>query len=142
MSTLEARVSLINEHVQFRGVAGDNDPVIMDYIPPFGDRDGYMALELFLMSLATCAATAVVTLLRKMRRQVTHIEAHASGTRREEHPMSFTTIHLHFLVTSPDVTAEEIQNAINVSEQLVCPVWAMLKGNVTVTAGFEIVRGE
>lgn len=140
MSALETRVSLINEKVQFRGVARDNAPVIMDYIPPFGDSDGYMALELLLMSLGTCAATAVATLLRRMGRQVTAFDANASGIRREEHPKSFESIHLQFTLASPDASAEDIQKAIDLSEQSVCPVWAMLKGNVIITTGFDIIR--
>jgi putative redox protein len=140
MSALEARVSLINEKVQFRGIARGNAPVIMDYIPPFGDSEGYMALELLLMSLGTCASTAVATLLRRMGRQVTAFDANASGTRREEHPKCFDSIHLHFTLTSPDAAEEEMQKAIDLSEQSVCPVWAMLKGNVIITTGFDIIR--
>lgn len=140
MSALEARISLMNEKVQFRGVARENAPVIMDYIPPFGDSEGYMALELLLMSFGTCAATAVATLLRRLGRQITSFDASASGIRREEHPKSFASIHLQFTLTSPDATDEEMQKAIDLSEQSVCPVWAMVKGNVTVTTGFDIIR--
>lgn len=140
MSTLEAHVTLINEKVQFRGAVRDNEPVIMDYIPPFGDSDGYMALELLLMSLATCASTAVATLLRRMEFGIDGFEATAGGIRREEHPKSFESITLHFTIKSPDVTEDGIRKAIALSEQSLCPVWAMLKGNVTVSAGFDIIR--
>lgn len=140
MSALEAHVTLINEKVQFRGNARDNQPVIMDYIPPFGDSDGYMALELLLMSLATCASTAVASLLRRMEHRIDGFDATASGVRREEHPKSFESISLRFTVSSPDVTEESLHKAIALSEQSVCPVWAMLKGNVTISTEFDIIR--
>jgi hypothetical protein len=50
---LNASVELIGGRMKFRGVAGGNPEIITDYIPPMGDGEGYMPLELFLVSLSS-----------------------------------------------------------------------------------------
>ena len=50
------------------------------------------------------------------------------------------TLVLALAITSPDILAEEVQKAIDVSEEKLCPVWALLKGNVEVDVAFQIIR--
>ncbi|MBE0643787.1 MAG: OsmC family protein [Bacteroidetes bacterium] len=140
MSALEANVTLVNDRMQFRGALRDNPPITMDYIPPLGDGDGYMPMELVLMSLGTCSGSSVAALLRRMGRTVSALDVRASGVRREQHPTSFETIALDFTLTSPDATEEDMGKALKLSEDSICPVWDMLKGRVTITTGFDIIR--
>lgn len=142
MSSLEANVQLINQKMKFRGSLRGNPPVVMDYVPPFGDGEGYMPMELLLMSLGACSGSSIAVLLRRMGKTVSALSVRASGVRREQHPTSFETIDLHFTLQSPDAGDEELRKAIALSEQSLCPVWAMLKGNVTITTGFDIIGGE
>ena len=67
---LEVTVNSTNQKVQFTGVARSNPAITMDYTPPLGDGQGYMPLELLLMSLATCSGATVamfVLLASKLR---------------------------------------------------------------------------
>jgi len=43
-------------------------------------------------------------------------------------------------VTFDDAGDEDVQKAIHLSEESVCPVWAMLKGNVEIQVDFRIVK--
>lgn len=131
--TLETHVTLVNEKIRFSGTARENPEVMMDYFPPAGGGEGYTGLEMLLLSLSGCSATAVKVLLGKMNKTVTGLTVRASGTRQEELPRAFSSITLWFEVTSPDVTEEELLKAIGLAEASVCPVWAMLKGNVAIT---------
>jgi len=74
MSELQEKVAvrLINQKVKFTGVSNANpdQPITFDYKPPIGDGEGYNGLELLLMSLSGCSATAIVYLLRKMGKTV------------------------------------------------------------------------
>lgn len=142
MSILEVQIESMNERMQYQGRTRENPPIVMDYIPPLGDGDGYMPMEMLLMSLGTCSASSVAALLRRSGRMVSAMTVKISGVRRDQHPTSFEKIDLRFGLTSPDVTEEEVQKAIDVSEQSICPVWAMLKGNVTISATFDIVRDQ
>lgn len=136
---MEATIELINDKVRFTGAMRSNPAITLDYFPPIGDGEGYTGLELLLMSFAGCSATAIVTLIRKMRKTVAGFAVNAKGIRREQMPTSFETISLEFVLRSPDAEHADMQKAIRLAEETYCPVWAMLRNNVTVTTDFKIL---
>ncbi len=129
---LEVTMALTNQKIQFTGVSRSNPAITMDYFPPLGDGAGYTGLELLLMSLSGCSATAIVHLLRKMRKDVAGFHIHATGIRQEQLPTAFKTIILEFSLTSQDAEPADLQKAIQLAEETYCPVWAMIKNNVEV----------
>jgi len=135
---LEVTVSSTDQKLGYIGALRDLPSIAMDYIPPLGDGKGYMPLELLLMSLAACSGGTVGLLLRKMGKGVSSIKVKAKGSRRETHPTSFQKIHLEFVLSSEDANDEDIQKAIKHAEDSVCPVWAMLKGNVEIISDYQI----
>ena len=143
MSELQEEVSvqLINQKVKFTGISSANPdrPVNFDYKPPIGDGEGYNGLELLLMSLSGCSATAIVYLLRKMGKTISGLEVNAKGIRRDQPPIKFEKIFLEFILNSKDTKDADIQKAIQLAEQSVCPVWQMIKNNVEVVAGYKII---
>lgn len=138
---LEVSVTLASEKVQFTGVAQSNPAITIDYVPPLGDGQGYMPLELLLISLAACSGSTVATLLRRVGKSVAGLEVKASGVRRQLHPTSFERILLEFRLTSADATGADLKKAIQISEETVCPVWAMLKNNVEIGWEYRISAG-
>jgi putative redox protein len=137
---LKASVSLINEKVKFKGTSGDKPEVILDYTPPLGDGEGYTSLELFLISLASCSGTSVIVLLRKMRKEVSGLKVNVKGNRREEHPTYFERIFLEFILESKDAEASDLDKAIKLSEESICPVWNMIKNNVEINYEYKIIK--
>jgi putative redox protein len=135
---LVARAELTNEKVQFRVVTGNRPELTCDYAPPLGDGQGYSGLELLLMSLCVCSGTSVVALLRQMKKRIDKFEVKGSGVRRDEHPTAFETISLEFVLNSDNTQDTEIQNAIQLSRESICPVWSMLKNSVEITTGYRI----
>jgi putative redox protein len=129
---LTASITLINDKLNFRSSVGENEPISIDYTPPLGDNLGYTSLELFLLSLSSCIGSSVLTFLRKMRKTITRFEIQSRGIRREEHPTCFKSIHLTIDLQSDDVTEDDLNKVIKLSEDTYCPVWAMIKGNVDV----------
>ena len=71
---MEISLELINDKIQFKGTARDNESVLMDYFPPLGDGKGYTGLELLLVSFAGCSSTSIVYLLRKLGKTVTGLK--------------------------------------------------------------------
>jgi putative redox protein len=136
---LEVNVSLINQKVQFSGVARSNPEVIFDYNPPLGDGMGYTGLEMLLMSLAACSGTTVISLLRRMRNNILGCRVIAKGTRREHPPMSLSKINLEFIINSNDANENDIIKALQLSEESYCPVWQMLKNNVEIITEYKII---
>ncbi len=136
---LEANITLTDQKVKFSGTCRTNSAVTMDYFPPVGEGEGYTGLELLLMSLAGCSGTSVVFLLRKMGKDITGFNVHASGVRRDQHPTSFEKINLEFTVTSRDAKDADVQKAIKLSEESICPVWAMLKNSCPIEVSHKLV---
>jgi putative redox protein len=130
---------ILQEKVRFIGHAGEQPPVVIDYLPPLGDRAGLMPLELLLLSLAGCSGATVIALLRRMEQPVQGLEVHARGCRREEHPTIFTQIELEFVIAGPAVDPAMVAKAIALSEERYCPVWAMLKPGTKITSSTRFV---
>ncbi len=129
---LEAKIQLINEGVKFKSVVEGKPEIITDYLPPYGDGLSVLPLELFLISFGTCAGGVISPMLKKMGRQVQDLQIIVKGKRREEHPLCFEEIKLIITVFSIDATEEDLKKAMNLAEDKICPVWAMIKGNVNV----------
>lgn len=137
--SLEVNVSLINEKVKFEGRAGENPAITIDYIPPIGDGEGYLSLELLLLSLASCSGSTILALLRNMGKNVDEFKVNAQGIRKWEHPKGFKSIKLEFLIRSKDDIEGSLQKAIGLSEETFCPIWAMLKNNVEIITGYKMI---
>lgn len=129
---LQASLSLLNDRLHFNGFVENNDPISIDYVPPFGDNLGYTSLELLLLSLGSCMGSSVLLLLRKMKKEIGGFSMNLKGIRRTEHPTGFKTILIEMIITSNTVTDEDIAKVLKLSEETYCPVWAMIKGNVEV----------
>jgi len=137
---VSAGLKLVNDKVKFIGTVDNNQPISIDYIPPVGDNQGYTSLELLLLSLSSCVGTSVLTFLRRMHKSVTGFEVKSGGIRKEEHPTGFRTISLEIIITSPDVTDDDMNKVIKMTEETYCPVWSMLKGNTMINVRYRIER--
>lgn len=126
------------EKLHFRGQAEHDQVVAIDHAPPLGDGNGIKPMELLLMSLASCSAQTVISLLQKMRQDVRGFTVKAEGARRAEHPTVFTEIRLAFEIEGNDLSAEAVEKAIRKSEEKYCPVWAMLKPGVKISFSYKI----
>ncbi len=138
----QVTVNLTNDKVQFTGISPSNPtrPIAFDFKPPIGDGQGYNGLELLLMSFAGCSGTTIVYLLRKMGRNISGLKVNARGLRRDHPPIKFEKIFLEFILNSKDTQEADIQKAIQLAEASVCPVWQMVKDNVTVTTEYKIAE--
>jgi putative redox protein len=136
---LKTQTNLVNTRVRFSGKARNNPAVFMDYFPPLGDGEGYTGLEMLLLTLSGCSSTAITVLLRKMNKTVTGLTVDASGIRQETAPYAFSRIDLLFTLTSPDVGEADLEKAIHLAETSMCPVWSMIKGNVTIVVNQKLI---
>jgi len=137
---LNTEIKLVNDKIHFIGKTKDNEPVSIDYSSPIGDDLGYTSLELFLLSLSSCIGSSLALLLRKMSKTVSGLEIKAQGVRRKLHPTSFEKITLDILFTSNDLTPQAVDKALALSEDSICPVWAMIKNSVEIETNYTIVK--
>jgi putative redox protein len=135
---VNATLNLINDRLNFSGNVEGNQQISIDYIPPLGDNLGYTSLELLLLSLSSCVGSSVLTFLRRMKKTINEFEIDSKGIRKEEHPTGFKSIFLIIKISSPDVTEEDLNKVIKLTEETYCPVWSMIKGNVEVNINYTI----
>lgn len=90
--------------------------------------------ELLLSALTACASVDIVSILKKKRKSVLELNIATRGTRREDYPRAFTAIHCEFVLTTRDVTEEELLKAAALSIEKYCTVAASLKSTITWSA--------
>lgn len=95
-------------------------------------------VEVLLSSVAACGAVDIVLMLKKRRKTIQDFTIETEGTRREETPRSFTAIHCQYIITSPDVTEEELHKTAKLSLEKYCSVVDTLK--IGVSFSVKVIR--
>jgi len=126
--------------MQFVVTAGSGHAVVLDTTPDHGGTNtGTKPMELLLDAIAGCTAMDVVPLLAKMRVAFTGLEINVKADRAEEHPRVLTRIELEYVVFGPDVDADKVKKAIELSQEKYCSVSAMLRQACPVSYAWRIV---
>jgi putative redox protein len=146
-ATHQIRRSKVTKHAvlkQLDGIAfaakGDsNHWVMMDGLESVGGTDaGSRPKELVLYALAGCTASDVVNILKKKRVPLQGFEMHLTGHEAEEHPKVFTDIHVEYVFFGDDISAVDVERAIELSTTKYCSVSAMLTPKVNITHSYRI----
>jgi putative redox protein len=74
-----------------------------------------------------------------MKKTVSGFEIVSNGIRKEEYPTACKTIILQLNVKSQGITSDDLDKVIKLSEETYCPVWLMFKGNVEISAKYDII---
>ena len=136
---MEAKVINI-QGVTFIGKAKSNHWIAMDGPEEFQGSDAATRpKELILIGLAGCSGSDVASILSKMREQVTRFEIDVEAESATEHPKVFTKIHLKYNFWGENLKQENIDKAINLSQDKYCSVTAMLKPKVEITHTVNII---
>lgn len=143
MGELNVKLHTVDQQVMFEASARADSPVVIDYFPPLGTGQGYTSLELLMASFGSCLGTALLTLLRhRMGKTVRGMSIEVEGRQREEHPMKLERMNVTLTIDADDLTEEEVRKMIAISEEQVCPVWAMLRGNVEVMINVIMIAND
>ena len=97
-------------------------------------------MELLLSGIIACAAVDIVSMIKKRRKILNDISGKASGQRRMSAPRSFTEIHIHYQINSPDLTNHEAEKIISLAINKYCSVASSIKNDIHLSHGFEIKR--
>ena len=127
--------------MRFEGTSRSGTTVQLDFAPPGGTPEGYAPLELLLASLAACSGQVVVGLLKRMGQEVAGFRVVARGVKKDIHPAVFTSVVLEFEFSGGRLEPASVKKALALSEERYCPVWAMLKASVPVTAVYRLLTG-
>lgn len=97
-------------------------------------------LELLLIALGGCTAVDVISILHKKRERVTDYRVEVRGTRRVEHPRSYTRMEVRHIVRGHNISEKALAQAIELSETKYCSVAATLRPAAEIISSYEIIE--
>ncbi len=134
----EARVVWKGD-MTFEGIGHKDFRVTLDTVPEVGGHDGGMApMELLLVALGGCTAMDVISILKKMRQDVTDFQVITRGTRADEHPKVYTEIELEYVVRGHEVDPKSVERAIELSETRYCSISSMLNKTAKLVTKYRV----
>jgi putative redox protein len=127
------------EDMSFETLVNDH-PIILDATPEAGGRNrGPRPKPLLMVSLAGCTAMDVVSILKKMKVDLTSFNIHVEADISDEHPKRYTTVHLIYEFCGKDLSLDKLKHAIELSQEKYCGVSATLKNAVEISYEIKIV---
>jgi putative redox protein len=99
-------------------------------------------MEMLLVALAGCTGVSVISVLQKMRQDVTGYELRVNGVRAETHPKIFVEIAVEHILTGHHVRQESVERAIELAETRYCGVEVMLSKAANITHSYRILEVE
>ena len=98
-------------------------------------------VESVALSTAACTSMDVIGIVGKRRKQIDQFNVDVEYERAEEHPKVITKLHMDFAVVSPDLTQDELEKAITLSQDKYCTVSIMVqRSGCVITWSATIIR--
>jgi putative redox protein len=98
-----------------------------DLLGPGGSAASPM--EIVLESLAACSMMDIVSILKKMKKELITLDADLKAQRAEKHPKVFTAIEIKYRLASPDCSQADLEKAVRLSIETYCSVAAMIRAS-------------
>jgi len=123
---MDAKLTLL-ERLTFVGSANSGHEVRIDSRKEIGGDDSAVhPMELMALSLGSCTAMDVVSILRKKQQDVTGFEVRLHIDRASDHPRVFTRAEISYDIRGEKVEESAVRRAISLSIGKYCPAHAML----------------
>lgn len=88
---------------------------------------------LLAIAAATCTASDIVLILKKMRVDLTRCDVEVAGTRRDEEPKRYIALHLTYTVAGQGVDRAKADRAVQLSLEKYCSVMHSLASDIKVS---------
>ena len=123
----------------FRAVGPSGHAVVFDGAAPDLPSRGPSPVEALLLAFGACDGINVVSVLRKMRQEVTGYTVRLRGERRDEPPRVFTRIEVEHEVRGRGLDPEKASRAVELSAKY-CSVGATLRAAAEVVETVRLVE--
>lgn len=129
----KARVKRI-EGMNYLGIDADGRGALISG----SSGPGVSPMQMLLLGLASCSSVDVALILEKQRLQLDDLEVEIEGTRDEEAPRPYKTIHMHFILTGSQLEPKKVERAIQLSTEKYCGAHGTLRGVADISWDYEI----
>ena len=125
--------------LSFVGKSDSNHWLAMEGTPELGGATAASGpLELFLIGLAGCTGTDVVSMLLKKTVPLRAFRIEVDAKRAEGYPKVFTAIHLTYHLEGEGLKEKDVDEAIRLSQEKYCPASAMLSKVCEISYQYNI----
>lgn len=98
------------------------------------NKQAQSPMDLLLSALAGCGSVDAVVMMKKKRKTIVDFYVEAEGDRNDGIPAFYKSIHLKFVLVSPDATEEEFAKVVALSVDKYCSVASSLKSEITYSS--------
>ena len=113
--------------------------ILLDASEDFGGHDsGPRPKPLIIAALTGCTGMDVVSILKKMHVDVESFEIKAETEMTDEHPKTYSKIHLIYEFTGKDLDEAKISKAVSLSQDKYCGVSELLKKGLELSYEIKI----
>jgi len=128
----------LEEGMRFRGEDERGLSILME-----GEGGAHPTpMRVLAMALGGCTGMDVISILRKMRQEVTGYAIRVGGPRASDHPHVFMALNVEHLVRGRSLDPEKVARAVTLSATRYCPVSAMLRHAAPVTHTWRVLDEE
>jgi len=132
----------LREGLSFEGLDDNGHSLITDSSAESGGKNaGFRPMSLVLIGTGACTADNVVSMLRKMRQDVTGCTVELDSERADEAPKYFTRVHMRFTITGKALDPAKVERAMSLSVEKYCSATTMLSRTAEITHEYEIAEG-
>jgi putative redox protein len=122
------------EGLRFRGGEPAGPQITID-----GDNTaGPGPMLTLLLAAAACTGSDVVSIAEKMRLHLTGLRIDIAGTRREEDPRRYLSLHLDYRVSGERLDPAKVRRAIDLSVEKYCSVIHSLAPDIAITYALSL----
>ncbi|MBW6458654.1 MAG: OsmC family protein [FCB group bacterium] len=140
-NTTHVQLTSLQQDLTFTAESSSGRQVMVDISKEAGGNgNGTSPMELVLEALGGCTGMDILSILKKKRTPFSHLSIRIEGKKRDEHPKSYTDIHLRFVLHSDggEKALRDLLHAAELSHEKYCSVAHMLKPAVSITFDAEI----
>ena len=130
-------------HIGWQKEGGFNAQGVTGYTIKIDDSNslgdatrGARPMELLLHALGACSGMYILTILKKMRVELTHFTMELEGKKAHEKPGRFEEIHVRYILKGKGLNKNKVEKVIDLSDQY-CSVRASLNAHITSSYEFE-----
>jgi len=129
----------LQEGLRFVAITPSGFEIAMDSRIEPGERvSAPNPMEMQLAALGGCGAMDTISVLRKMRQEITAYEVRLTYRRAPEHPKVYTAVELVHAVRGRGVSEASVRRAVQLTMIRYCPAYAMLHPTIDITERYEI----
>jgi putative redox protein len=104
-----------------------------------GENKGPRPKKLLLMALAGCTGMDVISILKKMKVEVSKFNVKVIGNASDEHPKKYTEMKIIYQFKGNNLELEKLKKAVDLSLNKYCSVNAVLKETIKIDFDIEII---